>query len=115
MDKEGEIMPAPRSSYIVRPVVVCSYMILILCTSCGSRNMNVKDFTDSDACKALIRDIRFGDDSPIGKALKDETFSCDPSGDCSIETRRGLLIFNVRKGTFSVAHGIDPSGGEHEK
>jgi hypothetical protein len=69
------------------------------------------EFSDSDACKALARDL-FEADSPIAKALLDEQFVREPySGNCILETTEGQFSFNLKKMTFRLVHGIEPKTG----
>jgi hypothetical protein len=77
-------------------------VLCIVCSGCG------KNSTDSDACKALVRDLRIEVGSPLGKALIAERFTRDrDSGNCVIETDRERLTFNVPKRTFTIVRGAN--------
>jgi hypothetical protein len=77
------------------------------------QTMKVKEFTESDACKALLKDLACPVDSPLGKALLAERFVRERhSGDCIIETEEeGQLSFNLKKKTFTIVHGINAKTG----
>jgi hypothetical protein len=71
-----------------------------------------KDFTDSDACTVLLRDLKVPIESELGKALVAERFSRDnESGDCFIETQEEQVMFNVKKKRFRIVRGIEPKTG----
>jgi hypothetical protein len=93
---------------------------LLICLGCYSNNtankeeaMKVKEgFTESDACKALLKDLKISVDSALGKALLAERFTREGySGNCIIETEEEQLAFNLKEKTFRIVRGIDPKTG----
>jgi hypothetical protein len=90
---------------------------VFLCFGCGSHDTvhaPPQAFTDSDACKALLRDV-IVDDSEFRKELTAEEFVRQTNGDCIIETTRGQLLFNVKQRRFRIVQGVNPkSGSPHE-
>jgi hypothetical protein len=74
--------------------------------------MKVKQFTESDACKALLKDLRIPVESSLGKALVAEQFTRDDySGNCIIETEEEQLAFNLKEKTFRIVRGVNPKTG----
>jgi hypothetical protein len=65
----------------------------------------LKEFTDADACKALLRHFQFP--PVIREALLKERFVRDDSGGCIIEGGGKLLYFNVRERKWSFVSGIE--------
>jgi hypothetical protein len=82
-----------------------------LCLGCAPRSMNANDFTESDGCKALLRDLKIAVDSPLGEALLAERFSRGTSGDSIIETEEEQLLFNVKERRFRIVKGVDAKTG----
>src|SRR5262249_15395249 len=78
-------------------------------------SIKTTEFSESQACKALLRDLKFDDGSPIAKALLQEQFVREPySGDCVIESSEGQFSFNVKKMRFRLVHGIEfKTGAPH--
>jgi len=74
--------------------------------------MKVKEFTESDACKALLKDLKISVDSELGKALLAGQFTRDRySGDCIIETETEQFSFNVKEMKFWIVRGVEPKTG----
>lgn len=100
----------------MRPLLGTMTCVLV-CIGCysggstsGGKSQAMKSTpTESDACKAILRDLKISIDSPLGKALSAEKFVREEhSGDCIIETPREQLSFNLRRMEFKIVRGIDP-------
>jgi hypothetical protein len=72
----------------------CLLVVFLIClTGCSpndsaskkEQTMKVKAFTESDACKALLKDLKIAVDSPLGKALLAE---------CGYLLKSGKWAFN---------------------
>ncbi len=88
---------------------------LLFCLGCHPNNpinqkeedMKVKNFTESDACKALLKDLKISVDSALGKALSAERFTREGySGNCIIETDEEQLAFNLKKKRSGLYEGL---------
>src|SRR5947209_8130997 len=67
--------------------------------------MNAKEFTESDARKALLRDLKFPPDSAIRKALLEERFDSKKMELYIIETSEDQLSFSLREMKFWLVRG----------
>src|SRR5581483_4713366 len=100
-------------------------MSVLLCIGCNySENamdkdsaINSKDsvkehrFNETDACKALVRDLRISAESALGKALLAGQFTRSGNKeDCIVEAGQERLFFNVKERKVTIVKG----GGAHE-
>jgi hypothetical protein len=101
----------------MRPIF--GLLSLFICLGCYSNKpvnkeeaVQPKKFTESDACKALLQDLKISVDSALGKALLARRFTREGhSGNCIIETDQEQLLFNVNEKTFRIVRGIAPKTG----